>query len=119
MHITTTSSYNELALFEFYSVFLNHLETVPNSFFLSFSFWHLQVIRSAGRSYSIFFVIVIFLCSFYLFNLILAVVIMAYEEQHKAALAHTKAREVLLRKAKETLKEEQVCRSSVLSPAGP
>ncbi|KAJ6659310.1 hypothetical protein lerEdw1_019181 [Lerista edwardsae] len=66
-----------------------------------------QVIRSSGRSYSIFFVIVIFLCSFYLFNLILAVVIMAYEEQHKAALAHTKAREMLLQKAKETLKKEQ------------
>ncbi|XP_053122282.1 sodium channel protein type 5 subunit alpha-like isoform X3 [Hemicordylus capensis] len=66
-----------------------------------------KVIRTSGKSYSIFFVIVIFLCSFYLFNLILAVVIMAYEEQHKATLAHTKAREMLLQKAKEILKKEQ------------
>ncbi|KAG8138733.1 hypothetical protein E2320_001520, partial [Naja naja] len=31
-----------------------------------------QVIRTSGKSYSIFFFIIIFLCSFYLFNLILA-----------------------------------------------
>ncbi|XP_053265509.1 sodium channel protein type 5 subunit alpha-like [Podarcis raffonei] len=66
-----------------------------------------QVIRTSGKSYCIFFVIIIFLCSFYLFNLILAVVTMAYEEQNKATLAHTKAREMLLREAKELLKKEK------------
>ncbi|XP_054846940.1 sodium channel protein type 5 subunit alpha-like [Eublepharis macularius] len=66
-----------------------------------------QVIRSSGKSFSLFFVVVIFMCSFYLFNLILAVVIMAYEEQNKATLAHTKARELLLQEAKEILRKEQ------------
>ncbi|XP_042330632.1 sodium channel protein type 5 subunit alpha-like [Sceloporus undulatus] len=66
-----------------------------------------QVLRTSGKTYVIFFVIVIFLCSFYLFNLILAVVTMAYDEQHKATLAHTKAREILLQKAKEVLKKEK------------
>ncbi|XP_077160240.1 sodium channel protein type 5 subunit alpha-like isoform X2 [Paroedura picta] len=66
-----------------------------------------QVIITSGRGFSFFFVVVIFMCSFYLFNLILAVVIMAYEEQHKATLAHTKARELLLQEAKEILKKEQ------------
>uniref|UniRef100_A0A670IZS3 Sodium channel protein n=1 Tax=Podarcis muralis TaxID=64176 RepID=A0A670IZS3_PODMU len=70
-----------------------------------------QVIRTSGKSYCIFFVIIIFLCSFYLFNLILAVVTMAYEEQNKATLAHTKARELLLREAKELLKKEKVCKT--------
>ncbi|XP_061443234.1 sodium channel protein type 5 subunit alpha-like [Rhineura floridana] len=67
-----------------------------------------QVIRTSGKTYVIFFVIIIFLCSFYLFNLILAVVTMAYEEQNKATLAHTKAREMLLREAKELLRKEKV-----------
>uniref|UniRef100_A0A3Q2G995 Sodium channel protein n=1 Tax=Cyprinodon variegatus TaxID=28743 RepID=A0A3Q2G995_CYPVA len=40
-----------------------------------------QTLRAAGKPYMIFFVLVIFLGSFYLINLILAVVAMAYEEQ--------------------------------------
>ncbi|XP_076822135.1 sodium channel protein type 4 subunit alpha B-like [Clavelina lepadiformis] len=40
-------------------------------------------IRSNGQLYLIFFMVVIFLGSFYLVNLILAVVAMAYEEQHQ------------------------------------
>ncbi|XP_063157963.1 sodium channel protein type 5 subunit alpha-like [Candoia aspera] len=66
-----------------------------------------QVIRTSGKSYSIFFCVIIFLCSFYLFNLILAVVSMAYEEQNKATLAQTKAREMLLQEAKKVLKKEK------------
>ncbi|KAJ8386133.1 hypothetical protein AAFF_G00176410 [Aldrovandia affinis] len=42
-----------------------------------------QTLRSAGKTYMIFFVLVIFLGSFYLVNLILAVVAMAYEEQNR------------------------------------
>ncbi|XP_030065161.1 sodium channel protein type 2 subunit alpha isoform X11 [Microcaecilia unicolor] len=41
-------------------------------------------LRAAGKTYMIFFVLVIFLGSFYLINLILAVVAMAYEEQNQA-----------------------------------
>uniref|UniRef100_A0A674AHA5 Sodium channel protein n=1 Tax=Salmo trutta TaxID=8032 RepID=A0A674AHA5_SALTR len=45
-----------------------------------------QTLRSAGKTYMIFFVLVIFLGSFYLVNLILAVVAMAYEEQNQATI---------------------------------
>lgn len=41
----------------------------------------------------IFFVVVIFLGSFYLINLILAVVAMAYEEQNQATLAEAREKE--------------------------
>uniref|UniRef100_A0A3Q0RKW6 Sodium channel protein n=1 Tax=Amphilophus citrinellus TaxID=61819 RepID=A0A3Q0RKW6_AMPCI len=42
------------------------------------------ILRSAGKTYMLFFVVVIFLGSFYLINLILAVVAMAYDEQNQA-----------------------------------
>ncbi|XP_037547149.1 sodium channel protein type 4 subunit alpha A isoform X1 [Nematolebias whitei] len=42
------------------------------------------LLRAAGRTYMLFFVVVIFLGSFYLINLILAVVAMAYDEQNQA-----------------------------------
>ncbi|XP_042744374.1 sodium channel protein type 1 subunit alpha-like [Lagopus leucura] len=67
-----------------------------------------QTIRSSGKSYILFFIAVIFLCSFYLFNLILAVVTMAYEEQNKATLAETQAKEELLQDAKKILEKEQM-----------
>uniref|UniRef100_A0A4W6FQU5 Ion transport domain-containing protein n=1 Tax=Lates calcarifer TaxID=8187 RepID=A0A4W6FQU5_LATCA len=44
-------------------------------------------LRAAGKTYMIFFVVVIFLGSFYLINLILAVVAMAYAEQNEATVA--------------------------------
>nr|XP_020635454.1 sodium channel protein type 5 subunit alpha-like [Pogona vitticeps] len=66
-----------------------------------------QVIRTSGKIYVIFFVIVVFLCSFYLFNLILAVVTMAYDEQNRATAAYTKAKEKLLHEAKEILRKEK------------
>lgn len=46
----------------------------------------MQTLRAAGKTYMIFFVLVIFLGSFYLINLILAVVAMAYDEQNEATL---------------------------------
>ncbi|XP_007565048.1 sodium channel protein type 4 subunit alpha B-like [Poecilia formosa] len=59
-------------------------------------FWenlfHLTL-RAAGKTYTIFFVVVIFLGSFYLINLILAVVIMAYAEQNRANITKAKQRE--------------------------
>ncbi|XP_052422350.1 sodium channel protein type 1 subunit alpha-like [Carassius gibelio] len=45
-----------------------------------------QTLRAAGKIYMIFFVLVIFLGSFYLVNLILAVVAMAYDEQNQATI---------------------------------
>ncbi|XP_060950417.1 sodium channel protein type 4 subunit alpha A isoform X2 [Limanda limanda] len=42
------------------------------------------ILRAAGKTYMLFFVVIIFLGSFYLINLILAVVAMAYEEQNQA-----------------------------------
>ncbi|KAM9387524.1 sodium channel protein type 5 subunit alpha-like [Phaethornis superciliosus] len=67
-----------------------------------------QTIRTSGKSYIIFFLGVIFLCSFYLFNLILAVVTMAYEEQNRATRAETEAKEKLLQDAKQILEKEKI-----------
>ncbi|KAM6276747.1 sodium channel protein type 5 subunit alpha-like [Spheniscus humboldti] len=67
-----------------------------------------QTIRTSGKSYVFFFLGVIFLCSFYLFNLILAVVTMAYEEQNRATLAETEAKEKLLQEAQQILEKERV-----------
>lgn len=50
----------------------------------------LQTLRASGKPYMIFFVLVIFLGSFYLINLILAVVAMAYEEQSQATIKEAK-----------------------------
>ncbi|XP_051761104.1 sodium channel, voltage-gated, type I-like, alpha isoform X2 [Ctenopharyngodon idella] len=52
-----------------------------------------QTLRAAGKTYMIFFVLVIFLGSFYLVNLILAVVAMAYDEQNQAAIDETLKKE--------------------------
>ncbi|XP_037610697.1 sodium channel protein type 4 subunit alpha A isoform X1 [Sebastes umbrosus] len=43
------------------------------------------ILRAAGKTYMLFFVVIIFLGSFYLINLILAVVAMAYDEQNQAS----------------------------------
>ncbi|XP_070583159.1 sodium channel protein type 5 subunit alpha-like [Erythrolamprus reginae] len=66
-----------------------------------------QTLRASGKIYMLFFVLVIFLGSFYLVNLILAVVTMAYEEQSKATIAETKAKEKEFQEAMEMLKKEQ------------
>ncbi|XP_034615826.1 sodium channel protein type 5 subunit alpha-like [Trachemys scripta elegans] len=66
-----------------------------------------QTLRASGKIYILFFVLVIFLGSFYLINLILAVVTMAYEEQNKATIAETEAKERKFQEAMELLKKEQ------------
>ncbi|XP_054846869.1 sodium channel protein type 5 subunit alpha isoform X1 [Eublepharis macularius] len=66
-----------------------------------------QTLRSAGKIYMLFFMLVIFLGSFYLVNLILAVVAMAYEEQNQATIAETEAKERKFREAMDALKKEQ------------
>uniref|UniRef100_A0A8C3XFH7 Sodium channel protein n=1 Tax=Cyanoderma ruficeps TaxID=181631 RepID=A0A8C3XFH7_9PASS len=65
-----------------------------------------QTLRSAGKIYMLFFMLVIFLGSFYLVNLILAVVAMAYEEQNQATIAETEEKERKFREAMEMLKKE-------------
>nr|XP_020753598.1 sodium channel protein type 5 subunit alpha [Odocoileus virginianus texanus] len=72
-----------------------------------------QTLRSAGKIYMIFFMLVIFLGSFYLVNLILAVVAMAYEEQNQATIAETEEKEKRFQEAMELLKKEQENRFSI------
>ena len=51
--------------------------------------------------------VVIFLGSFYLVNLTLAVVTMTYEEQNKNVAAETEAKEKMFQEAQQLLKEEK------------
>uniref|UniRef100_A0A9J8DBE9 Sodium channel protein n=1 Tax=Cyprinus carpio carpio TaxID=630221 RepID=A0A9J8DBE9_CYPCA len=69
-----------------------------------------HTLRSAGKTYMVFFVVVIFLGSFYLVNLILAVVAMAYEEQNQATIAEALQKEQEFQLAMEQLKKEQQVR---------
>uniref|UniRef100_A0A673U4I0 Sodium channel protein n=1 Tax=Suricata suricatta TaxID=37032 RepID=A0A673U4I0_SURSU len=66
-----------------------------------------QTLRASGKMYMVFFVLVIFLGSFYLVNLILAVVTMAYEEQNQATIDEIEAKEKKFQEALETLRKEQ------------
>ncbi|XP_066531401.1 sodium channel protein type 4 subunit alpha B [Hoplias malabaricus] len=63
-------------------------------------------LRSAGKTYMIFFVVIIFLGSFYLINLILAVVAMAYAEQNEATIAEAKEKEEEYARIMEQLKKQ-------------
>ena len=63
----------------------------------------------------LFFVVVIFLGSFYLINLILAVVAMAYDEQNQASLQEAIEKEEEFQRLLEQLKnQEQVTRTTSL-----
>uniref|UniRef100_A0A3Q3WUG1 Sodium channel protein n=1 Tax=Mola mola TaxID=94237 RepID=A0A3Q3WUG1_MOLML len=64
-------------------------------------------LRAAGKTYMIFFVVVIFLGSFYLINLILAVVAMAYAEQNTATIAEAKQKEEEYAQILDTLKKRE------------
>uniref|UniRef100_A0A7N8XBQ6 Sodium channel protein n=1 Tax=Mastacembelus armatus TaxID=205130 RepID=A0A7N8XBQ6_9TELE len=66
-----------------------------------------QTLRAAGKPYMIFFVLVIFLGSFYLVNLILAVVAMAYEEQSQATIKEAKEKAEEFQAMLEQLKRQQ------------
>lgn len=55
----------------------------------------------------IFFVLVIFVGSFYLVNLILAVVAMAYEEQNQATIEEAEQKEAEFKAMLEQLKRQQ------------
>ncbi|KAE8575241.1 hypothetical protein XENTR_v10003777 [Xenopus tropicalis] len=78
-------------------------------------------LRAAGKTYMVFFVVVIFLGSFYLINLILAVVAMAYAEQNEATLQEEiekekEFQELLLQLKKH--QEEQARRKSSVASVG-
>ncbi|XP_058040067.1 sodium channel protein type 4 subunit alpha isoform X2 [Ahaetulla prasina] len=64
-------------------------------------------LRAAGKTYMIFFVVIIFLGSFYLINLILAVVAMAYAEQNEATVQEEKEKEEEFQQMVEQLKKHQ------------
>ncbi|XP_034720275.1 sodium channel, voltage-gated, type I like, alpha b isoform X1 [Etheostoma cragini] len=73
-------------------------------------FWenlYQQTLRAAGKPYMIFFVLVIFLGSFYLVNLILAVVAMAYDEQNQATIEEAQQKEEEFQAMLEQLKRQQ------------
>uniref|UniRef100_A0A4W5N9Z6 Sodium channel protein n=1 Tax=Hucho hucho TaxID=62062 RepID=A0A4W5N9Z6_9TELE len=73
-------------------------------------FWenlYQQTLRAAGKPYMIFFVLVIFLGSFYLVNLILAVVAMAYDEQNQATIEEAAQKEEEFQAMLEQLKRQQ------------
>uniref|UniRef100_A0A8C1AUX1 Sodium channel protein n=1 Tax=Cyprinus carpio carpio TaxID=630221 RepID=A0A8C1AUX1_CYPCA len=64
-------------------------------------------LRAAGKTYMIFFVLVIFVGSFYLVNLILAVVAMAYEEQNQATMEEAERKEAEFKAMLEQLRKHQ------------
>uniref|UniRef100_A0A3B3QQP8 Sodium channel protein n=1 Tax=Paramormyrops kingsleyae TaxID=1676925 RepID=A0A3B3QQP8_9TELE len=66
-----------------------------------------MTLRAAGKTYMLFFVFVIFLGSFYLINLILAVVAMAYDEQHQATLDEAREKEEEYERLMEQLKNQE------------
>ncbi|XP_040912356.1 sodium channel, voltage-gated, type I-like, alpha isoform X2 [Toxotes jaculatrix] len=66
-----------------------------------------QTLRASGKPYMLFFVLVIFLGSFYLVNLILAVVAMAYEEQSQATIKEAKEKEEEFQAMMEQLRRQQ------------
>ncbi|XP_041818038.1 sodium channel protein type 4 subunit alpha A [Chelmon rostratus] len=65
------------------------------------------ILRAAGKTYMLFFVVVIFLGSFYLINLILAVVAMAYDEQNQATLQEAIEKEEEFQRLLEQLKNQE------------
>ncbi|XP_051516008.1 sodium channel protein type 8 subunit alpha-like isoform X5 [Myxocyprinus asiaticus] len=77
-------------------------------------------LRAAGKTYMIFFVLVIFVGSFYLVNLILAVVAMAYEEQNQATMEEAEQKEAEFKAMLEQLKkhQEEVQANAMVTSAG-
>uniref|UniRef100_A0AAQ5WZZ3 Sodium channel protein n=1 Tax=Amphiprion ocellaris TaxID=80972 RepID=A0AAQ5WZZ3_AMPOC len=88
-------------------------------------FWenlYMLTLRAAGKTYMIFFVLVIFVGSFYLVNLILAVVAMAYEEQNQATIEEAEQKEAefkaMLEQLKKQQEETQVSAAAMATSAG-
>ncbi|XP_065141735.1 sodium channel, voltage gated, type VIII, alpha subunit a isoform X1 [Paramisgurnus dabryanus] len=86
-------------------------------------FWenlYMLTLRAAGKTYMIFFVLVIFVGSFYLVNLILAVVAMAYEEQNQATMEEAEKKEAEFKEMLEALRkhQEEVQANAMATSAG-
>uniref|UniRef100_A0A671XXJ2 Sodium channel protein n=1 Tax=Sparus aurata TaxID=8175 RepID=A0A671XXJ2_SPAAU len=84
-------------------------------------FWenlYMLTLRAAGKTYMIFFVLVIFVGSFYLVNLILAVVAMAYEEQNQATIEEAEQKEAEFKAMLEQLKRQQEETQAALEDEG-
>ncbi|XP_045924804.1 sodium channel protein type 4 subunit alpha A [Micropterus dolomieu] len=65
------------------------------------------ILRAAGKTYMLFFVVIIFLGSFYLINLILAVVAMAYDEQNQATQREAIEKEEEFQRLLEQLRNQE------------
>uniref|UniRef100_I3JQL6 Sodium channel protein n=1 Tax=Oreochromis niloticus TaxID=8128 RepID=I3JQL6_ORENI len=76
-----------------------------------------QTLRVSGKPYMIFFLLIIFLGSFYLINLILAVVAMAYEEQNQAAAKEAQEKEEEFKAMLEQLRQQQEEAQAALAAA--
>lgn len=97
--------------FNFKNVLWRNLSLVLVASFLFLK----QIMRAAGRTYMMFFVVVIFLGSFYLINLILAVVAMAYDEQNQATRQEAIEKEEEFQRLLEQVKnQEQVTCTGLL-----
>ncbi|KAF2902697.1 hypothetical protein ILUMI_03476 [Ignelater luminosus] len=73
-------------------------------------FWenlYQQVLRSAGPWHMLFFIVIIFLGSFYLVNLILAIVAMSYDELQKKAEEEEQAEELAIQEAEKAAMAKQ------------
>uniref|UniRef100_A0A673YCJ8 Sodium channel protein n=1 Tax=Salmo trutta TaxID=8032 RepID=A0A673YCJ8_SALTR len=84
-------------------------------------FWenlYMLTLRAAGKTYMIFFVLVIFVGSFYLVNLILAVVAMAYEEQNQATMEEAEQKEAEFKAMLEQIKNQQEAANAMATSAG-
>ncbi|XP_067115667.1 sodium channel, voltage-gated, type I-like, alpha [Osmerus mordax] len=76
-----------------------------------------QTLRASGKPYMMFFVLVIFLGSFYLVNLILAVVAMAYDEQNQATIEEALQKEEEFQAILEQLRRQQEDAQAVVAAA--
>uniref|UniRef100_A0AAY4BFG7 Sodium channel protein n=1 Tax=Denticeps clupeoides TaxID=299321 RepID=A0AAY4BFG7_9TELE len=85
-------------------------------------FWenlYQQILRAAGKPYMVFFVLVIFLGSFYLVNLILAVVAMAYDEQNQATIREVQQKEDDFQALMEQIKKQEEAQAPATVPPLP
>ncbi|KAB1264314.1 Sodium channel protein type 11 subunit alpha [Camelus dromedarius] len=103
-HTTTNPDYNYTNFDNFGWSFLAMFRLMTQD---SWEKLYQQTLRTSGLYSVFFFVVVIFLGSFYLVNLTLAVVTMAYEEQNKNVAAETEAKERMFQEAQQLLKEEK------------
>ncbi|XP_044525037.1 sodium channel protein type 9 subunit alpha-like [Gracilinanus agilis] len=75
-----------------------------------------QILRAAGKTYVVFFIVMLLFCSFYLVILILAVIILAYEKQNQITIKAVNRRQIKYqamsyrqkRKIKQTMVAEEI-----------